>query len=452
MMSALIGNVSRGHLVVSGLALLLMGPTHHDPWVSVGSVSIGTLLVAWGMFSTTLPGITGTEIRVAGAWGLFMVVGILGRPVGVFPSSLGETRLVITLLAAAASSVALVLGARPRARLGVAGLALMTALVVTGTMVSQEWEHGLGSDVYHAHRAAGGALDRGENPYGPAVRFFDGNPFHPSDAVIEGYPYPPVVLVTFAASSIFTDPRLISTIAWFLFLGWLGWRAIRVKTASTGDLALPVLLIFSVTPLAADVWYMAWTEPLTLVLFLGAFLAWRRPWLGGVLLGLALASKQYLFFLAPLVLFHRDEGWRLRAPVSLATAMATLLVPLAVDTSGFVESAVGNAAGIGFRPDTQSLSGLAGVLGFEFVLPTLVWIPLALVIGILLARSSQSVTDFAIRGGLTLATAFLIGMAFSNYWFLVAGLFGTAGVIGLDHRSGEEMEGYPPMSAHLSQA
>jgi hypothetical protein len=452
MANGLIGRVSRGHLVVTGMALLLIGPTNHDPWVSVGSVAIGTVLLAWGIFSTTLPGITGTEVAVAGFWGLLIIFGILGRPFGVFPLSQGETPLVGTLLAAAAASVALLLSARRRARLAVVALALMGAVVIMGTMISQEWEQDLGSDVYHAHRAAGAALDRGENPYGPAVRFFDGNPFHPGDAVIEGYPYPPVVLATFGLSSILTDPRVISTIALFVFLGWLSWRVVRPATETSENLALSMLLLFAVTPLAADVWYMAWSEPLTLALFLGAFLTWKRPWIGGILLGLALASKQYLLFLAPLILLHRDDGWVRRASVAISTATATLAVPLVADPPGFIVSLIGNTSDIGFRPDTLSLSGVAAALGFELTLPVLVWIPLGLLIGGVIARGSDSVADFAGRAGLTLAAVFLIGMAFPNYWFLISGLLAIGIALAQEDGVRDEPQPQSKMRARLSQA
>lgn len=434
MMTTWARRVSRAHLIVSGLALLLIGPTSHHPWVSVGCITMGMLLVAWGMFSTTLPRTTGSEVAVAGAWGLLMVLGILGRPIGVFPPSLNGTRLVTTLLAAAASSMALVLSSLRPMRVAVGALALMTTLVTTGTMVSNDWEHGLGSDVYHAHRSAGGAIHRGENPYGPAVRFFDGNPFNTEERVFEGYPYPPVALATFGVSSIFTDPRLVSTVAWLFFLGWLAWRAGRRRTEMGGDLALSILLLAAISPLGTQVWFTAWTEPLTLGLFLGALLVWRRPWLAGILMGLALGSKQYLVFLAPLLLLHRDAGWVKRSSVAMATIAATVIAPLAVDPRGIVRSVIGNTASIAFRPDTLSLSGPAATLGLEFVLPALVWVPLGLLIGYLLARRSRRPGDFATRAGMTLASVFLIGMAFPNYWFLGFGLIAIGAVLASEER------------------
>ena len=439
--------VSRGHLIVSGLALLLIGPTNHHPWVSVGCIATGLFLVALGMFSTTLPRTTGTEVAVAGAWGLLMVLGILGRSIGVFPPSLTGTRLVTTLLAAAASSMALMLSGLGRMRLAVGALALMTALIATGTMVSNDWQNGLGSDIYHAHRSAGAAIHQGENPYGSAVRFLDGNPFTIEERVFEGYPYPPVALAAFGISSIFTDPRMVSTVAWLLFLGWLGWRAGRRRTEMSGDLALSILLLAAISPLGTQVWFMAWTEPLTLVLFLGALLVWRRPWLAGILLGLALGSKQYLVFLAPLLLLHRDAGWVKRSSVAMVTVAATVIAPLAIDPSGFVRSVIGNTASIGFRPDTLSLSGPAATLGLEFVLPALVWVPLGLTVGYLLARGSRRKGDFASRAGMTLASVFLIGMAFPNYWFLGFGLIAIGAIL-----AGEEIETVGSADPELASA
>lgn len=218
------------------------------------------------------------------------------------------------------------------------------------------------------------------------------------------------------------------------------------------DLALSILLLAAISPLSTQVWFMAWTEPLTLILFLGALLIWRRPWVAGILLGLALGSKQYLVFLAPLVLLHRDAGWVKRSSMAMVTVAATVIVPLAADPGGFVRSVIGNTASIGFRPDTQSLSGPAATLGAEFVLPALVWVPLGLLIGFLLARGTRRPADIATRAGITLASVFMIGMAFPNYWFLVFGLIAIGAVLASEEQGSVEEADLPLASALVTPA
>ena len=274
------------------------------------------------------------------------------------------------------------------------------------------------------------AFVSGVNPYTSAVTIPDGNPFAPDDSVIEGYAYPPVVLVTYGLAGALSDPRLTSAAAWLAFVGWLAWGAASLRRKETSVASLSFLLLLSAAPLVSEVWYMAWTEPLSLILFLVATLTWSRSdvW-SGVLLGLAVASKQYFVFLLPLLLFHRDAGWRRRSSVAVATAALTILVGFLPDPASFSQATIGNLVGITFRPDTQSLPGLAGELGLDFLAPTLLWIVGSFAVAVVLARSSTTAAGFIMRSGLTLGIAFWFGMAFPNYWFLVAGLLVIGSVL-----------------------
>jgi uncharacterized membrane protein len=191
-----------------------------------------------------------------------------------------------------------------------------------------------------------------------------------------------------------------------------------------------VFLILATLPIWAMVWYAAWTEPLSLLLIGLAAVAWRkRVVVASVLLGLALASKQYLVFLAPLVILHRDEMWLKRLSIAGGTALATVMPFLLLDATGFVSSTIGNLAEIGFRPDTQSIPGLLGAFGVEFTLPAWVWVFVGLLIGALVGIRARSASLFAGHAGLTLGLAFMLGLAFANYWVLVAGLLSIASVL-----------------------
>jgi hypothetical protein len=233
---------------------------------------------------------------------------------------------------------------------------------------------------------------------------------------------------------------LVSVVSWSIFLGWFAWTAFRSRTPESSEASLSLLMLLAFSPLGSEVVFMAWTEPLSLALFLGAALIWRRSALGsGLLLGLALASKQYFVFLAPLLLLHRDQHWQRRSLVALLTAAGTMLIGLAPDPGAFVQATVGNLAGIDFRPDTQSLPGLAADLGLELLLPNPIWIGVSLMVAFLLARTSRSASGFVLRAGLGLGIAFALGLAFPNYWVLVAGLLALGTVLEVDEPTATEL-------------
>ena len=115
--------------------------------------------------------------------------------------------------------------------------------------------------------------------------------------------------------------------------------------------------------------------------------------------------------------------------VAAGVAGLTIFVGLAHDPPAFLRSTIGNLADIAFRPDTQSLPGLVDSLGLQLNLPNIVWILIWLGVTALLARSSSTTSGFMIRAGLGLGAAFVLGMAFPNYWFLVAGLLAIGTVL-----------------------
>ena len=301
-------SISKTTLRLLGIAFILLAATHGSPVVAAITVSLAIVLVLWSSLGD-LPLTSGSDIKWAAIAALLLVTGAVGRPIGSLPGSLGEYRLALITFAALACVTAALAGSRPVGRRVAVVLALLVGVLVVGISAWFEWSSTLGSDVYHAHRLAGAALASGDNPYTDAVTFADGNPFTSSDRVIEGYPYPPVTLSTYALVGAFTDPRLISAVCWFAFLGWLAFGAWKTQNDEDSRIKLSVLLLMALAPLASEVWYMAWTEPLTLSLFLLAAVTWNRSriW-SGVLLGLALASKQYLIFLLPLVLLSSRPG------------------------------------------------------------------------------------------------------------------------------------------------
>lgn len=377
----------------------------------------------------------------AGLAGLVIVALSFIDGLGPVPSSVDEIRTGWTLLVVLSCLFLATARFRGLRRLAVI-TALAAAISVTAAEALSDWESPGGYDVYRNHRAAGQALSDGENPYGDSVQVTSGNPFVPEGTVIIGYSYPPVVLGSYGLLALVTDPRLVSMVAWFAVIGWLTIGAIRSKGRTEVQLALLVLL--ATAPIWPLVWYSGWTEPLSIALLLGAGVLWKRhPVASAVVLGLALASKQYFIFLLPLLLLHKEEGQLKRTTIAIGTAAVTVIPALLIDASAYLQATVGNLADIGFRPDSQSLTGLLAEFGIEFSLHPLAWIALGLSFATLVARRSRTPSDFFMASALILGFSFWIGSAFPNYWFLVMAL--TA--IGLAARDRETSAATSPATS-----
>jgi len=366
----------------------------------------------------------------AGAAGVAVVLLAQYQTVGPLPQSALDVRqLWVGLLTLACLSTAI--ATRTALFRGVAIAAgLASVLLITGVMVDETWESSGGVDVYRNHQAAGNALLDGENPYGDAVQVENGNPYVPEGTMIVGYSYPPVILATYGLVATFTDPRVVSLLAW---AGVLVWLALRSWRSNDSQLRRSMFALLATAPVWPVVWVVGWTEPLSLALLLVAAVLWtERPMASAVALGLALASKQFFVFLAPILLLYEDEERWKRSSIALGVAGATLVPALLVDASAFITATVGNLADIGFRPDTQSLSGALAELGLDFYLPLVAWVLLSLAFAALVGRGSKTRADFLLRCTLALGFSFLIGQAFPNYWYLLLGMAAIAAVLKKD--------------------
>jgi hypothetical protein len=277
------------------------------------------------------------------------------------------------------------------------------------------------SDVYAFHEAATVALQKGQNPY-QVARVINSDPNLPPGTITTGYPYPPTSMAPLVASTVlFGDSRWVLLICWVGVIALLGIRAI----ASGSQLLQPVLLL-GLFPAFRVTLFVAWTEVLLLgiaaLLVLGSttpihLTVWRTAALGALA-----SSKQYMVFLAPLVLVARS----FRIPVSLAAGgltVATLLPYLVIDPGSVYHSLYENLAVISDRPDSFSISGMLQTLGVTSGgLPRPAWIAVTLAFGFAIARKIRDLSDFVLAAALTLGLAFLTGVAFVNYWLLCAGL------------------------------
>ncbi len=420
-------------LRVSALACLSLTASSRQPTLAAAAAGVGLFLYMWSLRSQE-PSSDSGSFRWAGiALILILVVRFTGT-VNQFSEWEEMARPLWIGLLIAAGALALVWGHKriPR-RLSIAA-ALLAVVFITGVMTVGEWRSELGVDVYWMHREAGEALFDGQNPYTDAVRVWNGSPYAPEGSIVEGYPYPPVVLGTYAVTANDLDPRLVSSLCWFAVLAWMAWHA--KGSGRRADVAYSMFLLLAGAAVWPVVWYAAWTEPLSIGLILLTAIWWRsRPVWSAITLGLAIASKQYFIFLAPLLLLHKDESKKMRLMVSLGVATATLLMGLIPDTSAFVSATILNLSDLGFRPDTQSLSGLLAANDIEFYLSSLAWIALGLLLAVFASVRSHGVSDFVGRGGLIMGLAFFFGLAFSNYWFLVMALIAVASIMSAEEES-----------------
>jgi hypothetical protein len=309
---------------------------------------------------------------------------------------------------------------RRSARLpAIAGPALAALIALVGLLVMAD-THGAdtGVDVYFSHIEAAEAISNGQDPYGEAVRVFDGRPGS-TDEVIIGYSYPPATMLPYVASHLAVgDPRWVNIVAWLLVVGAVAWR-----TMVRGDRAsLAVLITLSSFGAWRLVIFTGWTEPLTIALLTVAALVWKRPLWSAVLLGLGLATKQYLVLLAPILLLANRQLGRRRLATSLVVTVATFIPSAVIDTPTMLDALVFRFLRQGYRPDTLSLPALLDSIGLEPRVPIVIAIVIVALVSLWLRQSVRDGATLMTAAALVLACFFVLTQALTNYWFLVAAL------------------------------
>lgn len=432
----------RSALRMVAVASLSLAAVKPQPALAATAAAVGLIMFAWALRAGD--GGVGASIHRWGALAAIVVVALgSGVQVGPMPDSMTTLRPLWTTLLVVSALVALV-GRRGSLTKRVSVLIGLVGLVIAiGSFISGEWNSDLGFDVYHAHKAAGSALVAGENPYTDAVTVVDGSFYAEDDAAIEGYTYPPVVLFTYGLVGAFTDPRLVTTIAWLAIVGWFASRALRDDEDS--NVAFAVFLLLASTPVWPVIWLSSWTEPMSLGLLLIAAVLWRRVVLSGIALGLAVASKQYFVFLLPLLLLHRERQHSKRMAVAISVAALTVLPFLIINPRALLTATILNPSNIGFRPDTQSIAGLLNASGISFELPAWAWFGLGIGVAYALGRGSVSRGSLIGRAGLVLGVVFITGLAFPNYWFLVLTMLALGAVMS----EADKREPLPTRSAAL---
>lgn len=301
---------------------------------------------------------------------------------------------------------------------------VVTVLTLALTLAIGIWNvvaaEGIGVDVYLLHQSAADAIGNGLNPYTDVVEVPNGAPTASPEDTIVGYPYPPVAALAYSLGQwSFGDPRYTSLACWLVVLGLIGLSAYRRRDRRQ----LYVLLLLASIPGWPLVLRAGWTEPLTLMFLVIAFLTWRRPAGSGIGLGLGLASKQYFVIAAPLALLHRDRIWLRRLLIAAAAIALTVGPALIADPASFWRSAVEFHTNTPLRTDSVNIVGFIDSFGGRWEPPRWLGPAVGVAIAAIAGKFSRSRRSFFIGMAVSLAASFLVAsQAFANYWFLITGL------------------------------
>lgn len=299
---------------------------------------------------------------------------------------------------------------RPSRRWTIALLAILSVIVVMVGAVLIRTVPDPFIDVFDLHVAAADAIRSGANPY-VAATALDTSPFAEPGSVIH-YPYPPLVLLAYAGSALIAgDPRWAGVVALIASM-WLVALAPGAAARRTGLVLAALLLLF---PQVFVIIGNGWTEPLTVPLLIAAAMSWRaRPTASAVLLGLALATKQYFVLALPLLLFLPDDHrWR-RLAIAGGVAAALVAPAFIADVPAAWEALVVFHVTRPPRLDARNLAG------WDVVVPAAVWASAVIAASVPAARRVDGGGRFLMALTLPLMVAFLLGsQAFTNYWFLI---------------------------------
>jgi hypothetical protein len=305
--------VSGALLVVGGATAATASVPNFRTWiVAVYCLLLIALAVALGRRRVTAPvGVVGCAVALVAAG-----VATLAVPGFSYLTSgqAGRLRWALAVVAFAAAAVLVLWRRRPAAALGVA---LVGYIGAAAYLIHLDPAPDI--DVWFILQGATHGLAHGQNAY--TTTWLGPHGVH--------YPftYPPWTIVLLAPVRWLTgDVRwslVVATVVGVLLLQLLPGRTVgRQQRATVAGLGALVLLL----PGTSTQVEQAWTEPLLFCLLAGIALAWtrRRFWLSVLLCAVAIASKQHLALMLPLLAAWPRFGWRR----SLATAGGAVVLML----------------------------------------------------------------------------------------------------------------------------
>jgi uncharacterized membrane protein len=290
-------------------------------------------------------------------------------------------------------------------------------------------------DVITVYTYAAKALQHGKDPYLMTFpNIYGTNDLYPPGTVVGGrvllgFPYPPLSLLLGLPGMLFGDVRYADVAALIGTAALIGFA----RPGLVAPLAATLLLS---TPRSLFVIEQAWTEPLTLVAFAATIYAAlhtsRRRWPLPVMLGLLVASKQYMIIALPLawLLTRRGQRWRDWVWLVVIAILAASIVTLPFvlwNVDGFVRSVIALQLQERFRIDSLSLLSWMHYQHLFTLTPDRILAASAIALfgGLLLSlwRASRTPAGFAAAIALTLLCVFVSSKkAFCNYYFCALGV------------------------------
>ena len=334
---------------------------------------------------------------------------------------------------------------------------LLTLYVVMGSFLL----HGYPDptiDVFVLHQESLQALSQGINPHSITItNKWPQYSYYPKELIVDGqlmfgFPYPTMHLFfSWPSYALTGDYRYALLIA----LALSGWMMYLIRPDKIGML---IGLLYVYTPKGFWIAEHGWNEAFIVLIFAGViYTARHRPNWTPYILGLFLASKQYLFVIAPLVFLLLPQPLSLRKTVSFAVKVALtgllVTVPFILwDVHAYSHSVLSTKTVIPIiRKDALSISAWLLALG-QSPLPT--WFPYLALLGTMawtLWRIPRTPTGFAMGVGLAYMTLFLFNYhAFCNHFHLILGTL-CCGIVGAQLTE-EALEGTMEKEQNLQPA
>jgi hypothetical protein len=275
-------------------------------------------------------------------------------------------------------------------------------------------------DVWVIFQQSAQGLLHGFDPY---AMTFSGVP---AGQTSDCFNYLPVTfLLTAPGQWLFDDVRWVEA-GCLLATGCLLVRHVVGTGAGRGRVALAALV--ALTPGALLVVQQAWNEPILLLgLVATAVLMDRGRWNWAILpLGLALATKQHLVLLLPLLLFWPKFGWR-RVLGSVGIAVAVSLPWLVANPARFTLCTADFFLGEQAPPKALSIWR---ILPEPLQMPVLV-IGLIVAFAVVLWRCPRTPAGFLVGSGTVFVVFDLLNkQTFVNQWWLAAALLVSGVALG----------------------
>lgn len=379
--------------------------------VILGAVAVAVLVAMWfGVFRTFPPSVLVAVLAVGAVAALIVtppLINVSGNGWLVPAVALGGV--------ATASSLLVFWGRFPAGRLVLVPLVL-AGLAFAGMIVGGVPQ----IDVWVIFQQSADGLLHGLNPYNMT---FTGVPAGQTSSCFN---YLPVTfLVTAPSKWLFGDVRWVEA-ACLLGTGALLTRQVVRRGGGRGQVALAALV--ALTPGSLLVVQQAWNEPILLVgLVASAVLMERGRWNWAMLpFGLALATKQHLVLLLPLLLFWPKFGWR-RVLGTIGVAVAVSLPWFVVNPARFTQCTANFF--LGEQAPSSALS-IWRILPVPIQMPLLI-VGLVLAFGIAVWRCPKTPAGFLVSAGTVFVVFDLLNkQTFVNQWWLAAALLVSGIVLG----------------------